>query len=276
LGLCFGFFLLLFSSTDSRETGWGAGSGPRIGVVELTGVIGDTRDLVGSLHELRKDSGIKAIVVRIDSPGGAVGPSQELYQAILRARKSKKVVCSLGTVAASGGYYVASACDRIVASAGTITGSIGVISQMPHVQDLLALLHVEVDTIKSGPLKDAGSPTRSMTAAERNFFQHFVNDIYEQFLADVAAARKIDKDELRLIADGRVLTGKEALDAKLVDKLGNLEDALEEAAHLAGATGDPVPVFEKKPGRGFVGELLRGALDWAGPRQTIQVRDPRL
>jgi protease-4 len=277
LGLCFAFFLILMTSIDTRgETTWGSGEGPKIGVVEVSGVIGDTKDVVGQLHELRKDDQIKAIVVRIDSPGGAVAPSQEVYRAIVRAREKKKVVCSMGTVAASGGYYIASACEKIWASRGTITGSIGVISEIPHVQGLLEIAKVQVDTIKSGALKDVGSPLRAMTPDEKQFFQHFVNNIYEQFLDDVATGRKLNKDELRLIADGRVMTGEEAKGAKLVDELGNLEDALDGAAKLAGLKGEPVPVFVKKPSRGLVGELFKGADSlMQGPKQTIEARDPR-
>jgi protease-4 len=277
LALCFVFLFVLFSSLDSDkgDTTWGSGSGPRIGVVEISGVISDAKDAIARLHELRKDSQMKAILVRIDSPGGAVGPSQEIYRAILRARKDKKVVCSMGTVAASGGYYIASACDKIYASAGTVTGSIGVISEFPHVGELLKLAKVEVDTIKSGAMKDVGSPLRPMTPDERAYFQKFVLAIYEQFLSDVASARKLDKEEVRKIADGRVLTGQQALDAKLIDELGNLEDAVEGAAKLAGATGDPVPVFPHKPGRGLVGEVLRGAAESVEPRGSIQLRDPR-
>jgi protease-4 len=277
LGLCFAFFFLLMTSIDTRgEPSWGSGDGPKVGVVEVAGVIGDTKDLVGLLHELRNQDSIKAIVVRIDSPGGAVAPSQEVYRAIQRAREKKKVVCSMGTVAASGGYYIASACEKIYASRGTITGSIGVISELPHVQGLLEIAKVQVDTIKSGTFKDIGSPLRPMTADEKQFFQRFVDNIYEQFLDDVATGRKLDKNELRLIADGRVLTGEEAQKAKLVDEIGNLEDAIDGVAKLAGLKGDPVPVFVKKSSKGLVGELLRGADSLISPpRQTIEARDPR-
>jgi protease-4 len=278
LALCFGFFVLLLTRIDtSGEPSWGDGEGPRVGVVEVKGVIGDTKDLVGELRDLRKNDRIKAIVVRIDSPGGAVAPSQEVYRAILRAREKKKVVCSMGTIAASGGYYIASACDKIYASKGTITGSIGVISEMPHVQGLLELARVQVDTIKSGALKDAGSPFRAMSADEKQYFQRFVNGIYEQFLDDVATARKLDKNELRLIADGRVLTGEEAKQAKLIDEIGNLEDALDGAVKLAGLKGEPVPVFIGKRPKGLLTNLLGGGADslFTGPYLTIEARDPR-
>jgi protease-4 len=280
LALCFVFLYFLFSALEQKgEQGWGTGLGPRIGIVELTGAIAGSKEIVGELHELRKDASIKAIVLRIDSPGGAVAPSQEIYRAVLRAKKDKKVVCSMGTVAASGGFYVAAACDKIYASAGTITGSIGVISEFPHVQSLLSLAHLEVDTIKSGPLKDSGSPLRAMTPEERKFFQGFVDGVYEQFLDDVAAGRKIPKETLRPLADGRIFTGKQALQLKLIDELGNLEDAIEGAAKLSGASGEPVPVFQKKPRGSWIGELLRGAVEGmvsGAQRGSIEVRDPRL
>jgi protease IV len=281
LGLCFVFLYFLFSALEQKgEQGWGSGLGPHIAVVELTGTITDSKGIIGQLHELRKDDSIKAIVVRIDSPGGAVAPSQEIYRAVLRTKKDKKVVCSMGTVAASGGFYVASACDKIYASPGTITGSIGVISEFPHVQGLMALARIDVDTIKSGTLKDSGSPLRAMSDGERKFFQAFVNGVYEQFLDDVATARKIPKETLRPLADGRILSGQEALEHHLIDALGNLEDAIDGAAKLAGASGEPVPVFQRKPRGSFVGEMLRGAMQGAiesvGPHGSIEVRDPRL
>jgi protease IV len=281
LGLCFVFLYFLFSALEQKgEQGWGSGLGPHIAVVELTGTITDSKGIIGQLHELRKDDSIKAIVLRIDSPGGAVAPSQEIYRAVLRTKKDKKVVCSMGTVAASGGFYVASACDKIYASPGTITGSIGVISEFPHVQGLMALARIDVDTIKSGTLKDSGSPLRAMSDGERKFFQAFVNGVYEQFLDDVATARKIPKETLRPLADGRILSGQEALEHHLIDALGNLEDAIDGAAKLAGASGEPVPVFQRKPRGSFVGEMLRGAVQGAiesvGPHGSIEVRDPRL
>jgi len=285
LGLCFAFLLVLFhaSEPDEGEVGWGQAGradkkkGPRVGVVEVSGVITESKDILGQLHDLRSDAKISAIVVRIDSPGGAVAPSQEIFAAIQRARKEKKVVCSMGNVAASGGYYIAAACDRIFASSGTITGSIGVISEFPHIGELLKLARVEVDTMKSGGMKDIGSPLRPMTAEEKTFFQSLIDGIHEQFITDVAQARKLDLPELRKIADGRILTGKQALSAHLIDELGTLEDAVEAAAKLAGQTGEPVPIFRKRPSRGLVGDLVRGATEAVSvPRGGIEARDPRL
>ena len=285
LALCFVFAVGLFAALGKDPESphaWTSGNGPKIGVVEISGVIGPSKKALEQLIEFRRDKDIKAIVVRIDSPGGAVAPSQELYRAVERAKKEKKVVVSMGTVAASGGYYIASAADRIYAMPGTITGSIGVISEFPEVDGLLDLLHVKATTIKSGAMKDTGSPLRPMTDEEKKFLQGFVSGIYEQFLTDVATARKIDKEALRKIADGRILTGQEALAAKLVDEMGNLEDAVEGAAKLAGVTGDPVPVFAKSK-RGLLGELMKDGADGLtdGAKQAlrtsggIEARDPR-
>lgn len=285
---CFVFAYVMFSSLASvsarDEHAWTSGKGPRIGVVEVSGVISSSRRAIEQLIELRRDPAIKAIVVRVDSPGGSVGPSQEIFRAIERARRDKKVVVSMGTVAASGGYYIACAADEIWASPGTITGSIGVISEFPEVDGLLDLLHVKTTTIKSGALKDVGSPLRPITQPERDYLQAFVGGIYEQFLDDVARSRKLDKQALRPLADGRILSGLEAQQAHLVDHLGNLEDAVEAAARLAGASGDPVPVFVR-PRRGLLGELLHesteaaiaGARDGVGAAAagSVQARDPR-
>lgn len=283
LVVCFGFLFAVLAMGGGGahgDEGWGdddKGPGPRIGIVYVEGEISTSLSTLKRLHQLREDKQIDAIVVRINSPGGAVAPSQEIYAAVKRAAAKKKVVCSMGTLAASGGYYIAAACDKILALPGTITGSIGVISQLPRLEGLMALLHVDFETIKSGPMKDAGSPFRTMTPDERKLFQTFVDDIYEQFLDDVAAGRKLDKSKLRPLADGRILTGKQALAAGLVDELGNFELAVERAAELAGKQGPPVPVFPKKSGGSLLSEILRGAADnLKVGAPTIQTRDPRL
>lgn len=283
---CFVFAIVLFAAVGKEGGGsaWTSGTGPKIGVVEITGVISGSRQAIEQLIELRRDPSIKAIVLRIDSPGGAVAPSQELYRAVERARKDKKVVVSMGTVAASGGYYIAAAADKVYALPGTITGSIGVISEYPEFAALLDLARVGVRTIKSGAMKDVGSPLRAMTDEERRFLQGVVDSIYAQFVEDVAKGRKLDVNELKKIADGRILTGAEAKQLKLVDEIGNLEEAIEGAAQLAGAEGTPVPVFVK-PKRSFLSEMLREGADGLvdGARQSLQrgaagsieARDPR-
>jgi protease-4 len=288
LAVCFIFALILFSSLggssdDGDKYAWTSGSGPKIGVIEVKGVITDSRDTLSQLVELRRDPAIKAIVVRVDSPGGAVAPSQEIFHAIERARKDKKVVVSMGTLAASGGFYVSVAADKVYASPGTVTGSIGVISEFPDVSGLLDWARVKATTIKSGKLKDVGSPLRPMTDDEKRYFQGLVDGIYEQFLGDVARSRKLPVEEVRKVADGRVLSGADAKQLKLVDELGNLEDAIDGAAELAGAKGTPVPVFVRKR-QGLLAEILRDGAEGAAQgikgqlpsSESVEVRDPRL
>jgi protease-4 len=259
--------------------------GPQVGVVQVETVITDStaREGIKALRKFRKDEEIKAIVVRVDSPGGLVGPSQELYREITRTRKTKPVVASLGSVAASGGYYIASACDHIVASPGTITGSIGVISQTTQVQDLLALARIQTHTFKSGKYKDTGSPTRAMTEEDKAFMQGFVDQVHRQFVRDVAKGRKLDPARVKRVADGRILTGEQAKAHKLVDSLGNYSDALERAVKLAKATGEPVEVTTRRS-KGLLSRLLDDAMEsvYERARQaltqgtSLEVRDPRL
>ena len=278
--LCFLFATALVSISGRGDAGM-EGDGPRIGVVEVDGVIRDTRDALLALESFRRNPEIVAVVVRIDSPGGAVGPSQELYGAIRRVRKDKKVVASMGSVAASGGYYVACAADRVLANAGTVTGSIGVITQLAQFDELLALMRVRTATIKSGALKDAGSPLRPMTDEDRAYFQGVVDDIYRQFLRDVSLARRVPEADIRAVADGRVLTGEQALAHKLIDEIGGFDVALIRAAALAGKKGDPVPVYPRKRVQTILAELLEesGARIGQWLRAggvTVEARDPNL
>jgi protease-4 len=286
LSACFIFALILFKSLQTSPEaghGWSSGGGPKIGVVELKGVISDSKETLAQLVAFRRDPAIKAIVVRVDSPGGAVGPSQEMFRAIQRARKDKKVVVSMGTVAASGGFYVSMAADKVYASPGTVTGSIGVISEFPDLTGMADLVHFRATTIKSGPFKDVGNPLRPMTADEKQYLQGFVDEIYDQFLSDVAEARKLPKEEVRRVADGRILSGRRAHELKLVDELGNLEDAVDGAMALAGLQGEPSVVFAERK-RGLVAELLKDGAEGAvqgvkeemRPGGSIELRDERL
>jgi protease-4 len=255
--LSFGFALMVLYRGGGESD---AAEGPHIGVVEVRGIITSSRKALEELRKFRKDESIKAIVVRIESPGGAVGPSQEVYREVERTRKSKPVVASLGAVAASGGYYIAAACERIVASPGTITGSIGVITQTTQVSELLALARIQTHTFKSGPFKDTGSPLREMREDERVYMQALISEIYRQFVRDVAKGRKLTEAQVKPVADGRVLSGEQALSHKLVDETGNFADALLAAAKLAKASGDPVPVYPHAR-RGLLAELVGDALD---------------
>ena len=220
--------------------------GNRVGLVEVKGVIVSSQDTVKQIKDWRKDSAIKAIVVRIDSPGGAVGPSQEIYREIRRTAQSKPVVASLGSVAASGGYYIASAASYIVANPGTITGSIGVIIHFPNLRELFGKIGYQMVTIKSGQFKDIGNPARDMTPEEKELLQATIDETYHQFVRDVALARNLPEDRVREVADGRIIMGEKALELKLVDQLGNFEDAVAKAGELAKIEGEPEVVKPKK------------------------------
>jgi protease-4 len=224
-------------------------SGDKIAVVPIEGEILDGRETMDLLQKYADNESVKAIIIRINSPGGAIAPSQEIYSAIRRIRTDtgKPIVASLDSVAASGGFYIASACDRIVSNPGSITGSIGVIMQWFDMKDLIHWAKLNPQTITSGALKDAGSPYREMTPAERQYFQSIVSQLHQQFVRDVAHGRsgKMSHEEVAAIADGRVFTGEEALKLKLVDELGSIDDAVRTAAKLAHISGTPVRIWPK-------------------------------
>jgi protease IV len=226
----------------------------KVGVVPITGEIVSSSPVVDQLAHFADSHSIKAIVVRINSPGGAVAPSQEIYEEILRIRREtgKPVVASMDTVAASGGYYIAAACDHIVANPGSITGSIGVIAQWFNLEGLVEWARLRPETVTSGEMKDAGSPFREMTAEEREYYQRIVAQLHEQFIKAVIDGRegRMTPEEVREVADGRVFTGTEALELKLVDQTGGLKQALRRAGEMAGLKGEPAPVYPRvrKPG----------------------------
>jgi protease IV len=231
-----------------------------ITMIEINGPIYQSDDIIRRIKRFRKGSR-KALILRLNSPGGAVAPSQEIYSEVLRARENKKiVVASMSSLAASGAYYIASACDKIVADPGTLTGSIGVIAEFPDASGLLKKVGLSLQTIKSGKFKDTGSFSRPMNLLEREYLQETINDVFQQFLGSVVDGRRavfqqklglnlkkkpeqVTDQEIRnyLIpfADGRVLTGKRAYELGFIDKLGNYYDAVELTANLAGIKGEP-------------------------------------
>ena len=200
----------------------------RVGVVEIKGLLSDSRTVIKQLERYRDDDSIKAIVLRINSPGGAVGPAQEILREVEKIRAKKKIVASLGTVAASGGYYIASGANLIMANRGTVTGSIGVIMQFTNVEGLTKKIGLDLFNLKAGRYKDAGSPFRPMTPEDKVYLQGLMDNIYQQFLSDVAHNRKIPLDKMKTLAEGRIYTGEEAKQAGLVDEFGNLPDAIEQ------------------------------------------------
>ena len=196
-----------------------------------------------------KDSSIKALVLRVDSPGGGVVPSQEIYNEIKRFAAKKKVVVSMGSLAASGGYYISAPAGKIVANPGTITGSIGVIMEVPNVKVLMEKIGVKTEVIKSGKHKDIASPFRGIGKEEREILQGVMDDVHEQFIAAVAEGRKMPIDKVREIADGRVFSGRQAVKAGLVDEIGDLDYAVKAAARMAGIKGEPEITTKKEKGR---------------------------
>ncbi len=231
-------------------------SSKKVGLVEISDVIYSSGDYIRQLRSLRENDAIAGVILRIDSPGGAVAPSQEIYNEVMKFRRENKpVVVSMGNLAASGGYYVASPAFKIFANPGSETGSIGVILSFPHYYKLLNKIGVDFEVLKAGELKDIGNPNREMTPRERTFLQGMLNDIHLQFIEDVSKARNIDQDSLRLIADGRVFTGRQALRARLVDTLGGFEDAVSYLKEYLGIP-DKSPLVEKKAKEGFLKRIL--------------------
>ena len=242
----------------------------RIALIRVEGVILDAQQTVRDLKKFGDSPSVKAIVLRIDSPGGGVVPSQEIHDAVLRVRhkQNKAVVASMGTVAASGGYYIAAATDRIIANPGTLTGSIGVIMELANLEGLLKKIGVENVVVKSGRHKDIGSPFRKMSDEDRRILQSVMDDVHTQFIEAVAEGRSLDVADVRPLADGRIFTGRQAKEIKLVDELGDLDDAIRLAADLGGIEGEPKVVEPRK--RFSVRELLESRLFGTLPRFDFQ------
>lgn len=248
-----------------RFSGPGNGQGSnlfqedRIGVVYLEGVISKAGDYTSWIRTLRDDDTVKGVLLRINCPGGAVAPSQEIYHAVKDLANVKPVVVSMSSVAASGGYYSAAPAHLIVANSSSLTGSIGVIMEMQNLQELFGKLGIKRQALTSGPLKDAGSPFKKMTKEDRAYLMAIIKDIHEQFVKDVAEARKMDIEEVRKVADGRALTGNQALEAGLVDRIGTMADAVDELKDLCNLQGKVPyiagPVEEKHWLAEILGEL---------------------
>jgi protease-4 len=243
------FFFLVYSMSSVKGDKATFIVEDRIGVVPLKGVILDSRPVNDALEKFSKDDSIKAIILRIDTPGGGVGPSQEIFDKVRSVRKKKTVVASMGSMATSGGYYVACAAEKIVANPGSLTGSIGVIMHFTNVEDLFKKVGLRASVIKSGKYKDAGSPFRDMTKEERELLQALIDDVHEQFVDAVSGSRTLDKEKVKEIADGRIFTGRQAVGLKLVDELGDLDHAAEVAATLAQLDGKPELVYPKEERR---------------------------
>jgi protease-4 len=249
---------------DGDEAG-GFGGKPGIGVLEVKGQIGSLDRQVKQLRKFEKDDHVKVIIMRVDSPGGAVAPSQELHDEVARAiKKGKPVIVSMGNLAASGGYYISCGASKIFAEPGTLTASIGVITQLPNLTGLADWAHFKMTTYKSGKLKDSGNPFRDPNDDDAKYFGEVIANIYDQFLGAVADGRHLTKDQVRPYADGRVLTGLQAKDAKLVDELGGFSDAIDAAQALAKLEGEPHLIYPAKEEGGIFRELMKDGSEESG------------
>ena len=256
-------FLILmytFFSMPSNIDPLSLGGGSKVGLLELKGIIYDSRSFVDDIGRFLDNSSVKALVIRINSPGGGVAASQEIYEAIKRAAEKVPVVVSMAGVAASGGYYSAIAADSIFANPGTTTGSIGVIASISQFYRLLDKIGIDNEVIKSGKFKDSGSATRKMTADERAYLQGWIDDAYEQFVETVAEERNLSVAEVKKVADGRVFTGRQALELGLIDRIGDLHDAVMTAGGMAGISGEPT-VLEKKKKKLTLLDILLGDVE---------------
>jgi len=279
----FGFLVLAWSAVKATTTSGldaelSTSTGPRVGIVECKGTVGDgergidSEKVVKLLRKYERDEDVKAVVVRVDSPGGAVAPSQEIYSALRGLRKKKKVVVSMGNLAASGGYYIAAAADQIYASPGTLTGSIGVIFMHFNVRGLLEAVKVEETTLKAGKYKDTLSPFRPLNELDREEVQGISEDVYTQFIRDVAEGRGLKEEEVRKLAEGRIYTGRRAKELRLVDELGGFQDAVAKAWQLAGQSGEPRLQMPPRDMTVSLRDLMRGAFGGAAAGVSDSVR----
>ena len=237
------------------------GTKNRIGIVDITGLISDSLYITNQVKKFRQDKRIRGIILRIDSPGGAVGPSQEIYNEVLKTRESGKTIyASMGALAASGGYYIASAAEKIFANPGTLTGSIGVIMAFSNAKGLMEKIGLQPEIVKAGEYKDIGSPARAMTQKERNLLQSVVTDVHQQFIEAVASGRDISVAEVTKIADGRILTGRQAYSLNLVDQMGGLQVSIDQLAHKVGIIGSP-KIIKETPRVGFLEWVLKSTLN---------------
>lgn len=252
--------------------------GRRVGLVEIIGDIDESEGVVEQLERMRRDSSVRAVVIRLNSPGGGVAASQEIHEAVQKVREEgKPVIASMGGVAASGAYYVACAADSIVANPGTLTGSIGVIMSFPNTEELFRKVGLKLEVVKTGKFKDIGSLARPMTAEERELLQTVLSNVYDQFVDAISEGRNLDREDILPYADGRIFSGDQARDYGFVDRLGDLNDAVLLAAGMAGIQGRPTVVKKERHKVSFFDlfqqklNLVPG-LSESGPRLEYRLR----
>lgn len=258
-GIFSGFTILFLGITFIFGTPSSLAMGERIGVIEIIGPIMTSDRTVQAIVDFRLDDSVKGVILRVDSPGGGVGPSQEIYTEVKRLAAEKPVVVSMGSVAASGGYYVSLPAKKIMANPGTLTGSIGVIMGFTNYQELLEKIGLKSDVIKSGEHKDIGSPVRPMTNEDRVILQNLIDDVHQQFVEHVADGRNLDFDKAAQLADGRIYTGRQAKEVGLVDELGNFRDAIHLIASMTSIEGEPDLIYPPEPKKDFIDYFIEQA-----------------
>ncbi len=247
------FFVVLYLGFVAGGTGMALGDA--VAVVDVQGELTYDLDKIQEVQRYRDDDNIKAVLLRIDSPGGGVAASQALYHEVLKVKEQKPVVAAMGSVAASGGYYVACAADSIVAHEGTITGSIGVLASYLRTEELFRKIGLDVTVIKSGDYKDVGSPHREMTDEEKTYIGGILDKVYDQFIRAVSDGRHLSVERVRELAEGRIYTGDQAVEAGLIDRIGTYEDALLMAARMGGISGEP-RVVKREPRSTFLERFM--------------------
>jgi protease-4 len=268
-------FLVVNMALSGDRPAWG-GLGGRVGLVEILGEIDDSDDVVDQIERLDRDASVKAVVVRLDSPGGGVAASQEIYEALRKLHDDKKpVVASFAGVAASGAYYVACAADSIVSNPGTLTGSIGVIMSFPNTEELFRKVGLHFEVIKTGKFKDVGSMWRPMTPDERELLQNVLSNVYDQFVDAIVDGRGMEREDILPYADGRIFSGDQALEYGFVDRLGDLDDAIDMAAKLGGIRGEPTIVRKERHKVGLL-DLLDEKMNQVGEAAGLSSKGPRL
>jgi len=253
-------FIVAMGMKSDGLSEWVDLGGEKVGIVDIYGVITESDDILKNIRRFREDETIKAIVLRINSPGGGVAPSQEIYREVAKTVPTKVVVASMGSVAASGGYYVAAGANKIIASPGTITGSIGVILGYTNFEELLKKIGLTPVVIKSGQYKDIGSPTRTMSDEEKKILQQFTDQVHQQFIEAIVNGRKMETAAVKAVADGRIMTGETAKSLGFIDDLGNFEDAVALAGKLAGIEGRISKVYPKEKPLSFFRYLMGESL----------------
>ena len=275
-GIFFLFVMVVFALVyvalhTSQRASLGSAFGDKIAVVDLEGVIVSPTTVVDELKQFADDDSVKAIILHVNSPGGGVAASEEIYRQVKRIRddKKKRIVASIETVGASGAYYVSSATNKIYADEGSIVGSIGVISEWVNYEDLLKWARLKQITMKAGEFKDTGNPARELTAAEKAYLQSLIDNMHTQFIRAVADGRHMKMDDVRTMANGKVWTGQQAMALKMIDQIGDFQGVVKDTAKAVGIRGEPTLVRPERERKTVLDLLFGDVSEWLPSREKL-------